>query len=131
MADLVDGPGGLEPRVAVLEEIARATRETLADIRSELRCIRGELVSIRTDVADLRTEVRVGLADLRTELKADMAGLRTEMRAEMAGLRTEVAYLKGRIEQLPSTWQMITGIIAGQVALGALFVAAFRFAGKG
>jgi hypothetical protein len=109
MADLVDGPEGLEPRVAVLEEIARATRETLVDIRPELRGIRMELVSIRTDVADLRTEMHANFTDLRAE----------------------VAYLKGRIEQLPSTWQMITGILAGQIALGILFVAAIWFAGKG
>ena len=46
-----------------------------------------------------------------------------EVKADLKVLRTDVAYLKGRIEQLPTTWVMLTAILGSMVALlGFTFV---------
>ena len=50
-------PNDIPARVAVLEEIARQTRETMADLRTDLR----------QSFADLRAEIR----DLRSESRSD------------------------------------------------------------
>lgn len=38
----------------------------------------------------------------------------------------DLAYLRGRVENLPSTWAMITAIMAGQIALAGILIAALR-----
>jgi hypothetical protein len=43
-----------EPRVRVLEEIASATRQTLADIRTEMR---QSFADLRTDIRDMRNDI--------------------------------------------------------------------------
>lgn len=44
-------PNDIPPRVAVLEEIAASTKQTLSAIRDEIRELRGD---IRTDIRDMR-----------------------------------------------------------------------------
>jgi len=58
----------MEARVAVLEQIAKDTREALVSLRTDLR----------GDVADLRTEMRGSMTDLRAEMRA----LRSEQRID-------------------------------------------------
>jgi hypothetical protein len=63
-------PNDLPPRVAVLEQIAKETRENIADLRTEMR----------QSLADSRAEMRQGFADLRTEMRQGFAEMRAEMR---------------------------------------------------
>jgi len=51
-------------RVAVLEQIAADTRQTLQEIRADIRDLRNDL---RSDIRDLRTELRTEIRDLRGE----------------------------------------------------------------
>jgi len=68
---------GMEPRVAVLEQIAADTRASVADLRAEM--------------ADLRAEMRAGFADLRAEIRA----IRTDFGAEMRAMRGDFRWLLG------------------------------------
>jgi hypothetical protein len=48
------------------------------------------------------------------------------MRADLSATRADAAYIRGRLESLPTTWAMITAIIAGNLSLGALLIGAAR-----
>jgi len=52
----------MEARVAVLEQIAKQTSETLVGIRADLASIRSDL---KTDLGSVKTEVRTGLEAAR------------------------------------------------------------------
>jgi hypothetical protein len=51
------------------------------------------------------------------------------MRADLSATRSDTAYIRGRIESLPTTWQMVTTLLAGNVALVGLLVAAAKLFG--
>lgn len=55
-------------------------------------------------------------------LEADVA----EMKADMKTALRDLSYLRGRLEQLPTTWAMVTTIIGGQIALAGILIAALR-----
>jgi hypothetical protein len=55
-------------------------------------------------------------------LEEDMRAVRTDLSA----MRADTSYIRGRVESLPTTWSMIGTMIAGNVALVGLLVAAAR-----
>ena len=55
-------------------------------------------------------------------LEEDMRAMRTDISA----MRADTSYIRGRVESLPTTWSMIGTMIAGNVALVGLLVAAAR-----
>jgi hypothetical protein len=57
-----------------------------------------------------------------TRLKADCQA----MRADLSATRANTAYIRGRLESLPTTCSMITAIIAGNLSLGALLIGAAK-----
>jgi predicted phage gp36 major capsid-like protein len=67
-----DTTSDIPARVAVLEQIAKDTRDTIAALRDEVRT---ELGEVRADMRGLRDEVRTELGEVR----AEMRGLRSEM----------------------------------------------------
>jgi hypothetical protein len=98
----------MEARVAVLEEIAKSTKETLVGIRSDLAGLRGDIG---------RLEARMG----------DFQG---SLEGRMGDVQGSIEELHGKVSQLPTTGVMITGIIGGQLALAGPFLAALRLSGK-
>jgi len=51
------------------------------------------------------------------------------IRADTSATRADVAYIRGRLESLPTTWQMIGTALAGNIGLaGVLFAAVKLFA---
>ena len=67
----MDTPAAPDPnlnaRLAVLEEIAAATKAGLIDMRAEIRSLRGE---IRDELREMRTETVSGFDTLRSEHRA-------------------------------------------------------------
>jgi len=57
-----------------------------------------------------------------TRLEADYHA----MRADLSATRADTAYIRGRLESLPTTWAMLTAIIAGNLSLGALLIGAAK-----
>jgi len=53
----------MEARVAVLEEIAKSNKESLGEIKSELRGMRGE---VNADLREVRGELQGGLRGVRS-----------------------------------------------------------------
>jgi hypothetical protein len=53
-----------------------------------------------------------------------------EFRDDLRQIRTDLAFIRGRLENLPSTWVMLTGIIGGQIALAGVLIAASRLLGN-
>lgn len=51
------------------------------------------------------------------------------MRSEMSGLRSDTSYIRGRLESLPSTWQMVGTVLAGNIGLAGVLLAAIRLMG--
>jgi len=71
-----------------------------------------------TRLEDTIAEIRGALARIESRLeqattKADLADLRGDLTARIAAV-------DGRTQAMPTTWQMITAIVAGQVALASL-----------
>jgi hypothetical protein len=64
-------------------------------------------------------EARVG------RVEEDVKDLRTDMKAVVQTL----AYLRGRVEHLPTTWVLVTSIAASQAALLGFTFAMLRFLG--
>ena len=48
------------------------------------------------------------------------------MRADLSAVRADAAYIKGRLESLPTTWQMVGTVLAGNVALAGILFAAVK-----
>lgn len=62
-----------------------------------------------------------GMEARLSRLEADFQA----MRADLSAIRADTAYTKGRVEGLPSTWQMIWAILGCNIALaGVIFAAA-------
>jgi hypothetical protein len=51
-----------------------------------------------------------------------------ELKADVKALRADGAWLKGRLEQLPTTWVMLTAIVGSMVALLGFTFVLLRFA---
>ena len=60
-----------------------------------------------------------------TRLEDDFRSLK----ADLSAIRTDVSYLRGRIESLPTTWQLITAVIGGNVSVAAVIFAALKAIG--
>ena len=51
------------------------------------------------------------------------------IRSDGSATRADVAYIRGRLETLPTTWQMITTILGTAVAVVGMLIAAARLLG--
>ena len=124
----------LEPRVTRLEE-------NMGDLKTIIARIDAILPHLATaaQVAELRGEIDLKLArfagDFDTKLERFAGGFdaRLERFAGSFDARLErmsgdfdakLEHLTGRVEALPTTWQMLTAIMAGQVTLAGLLAAA-------
>jgi len=47
----------------------------------------------------------------------------------MRNVEVDIAEMKGRMTHLPSMWAMLTAIMGGQIAFGAVMATIFRAAG--
>lgn len=114
---------------ADMAEVKGDIRGLRADMRADIGALRAEL---REDIGALRTEMREEMGLLRTEVRNEVGtlrdiigALRDEVRAgfssnrqEFASVNEKVSYLRGRIEQIPTTIQLGGFIIAIFVASG-------------
>jgi len=113
----MDTPAAPDPnlnaRLAVLEEIAAATKTGLADIRAELRAQRGE---IRDELREMRTETVSGFDTVRSEQRAMRTDLGTELREMRTAQRSDFRWLLGI---------MLGGFVALLGALGGAMAHGF------
>lgn len=129
MPDTVEQPGGgpydpsVEPRVSRLDG-------QMSDLRPILARIEAILPQLATaaQVAELRGDIDLKLAKFAGEFESKFERFAGKFEAEQArfagGFNARLERLTGRVESLPTTWQMMTAIIAGQVALAGLMCAA-------
>ncbi len=87
MTDQPAGPDdpGVEARVAVLEQIAKDTRDSIADMRTEMR---QGFAGMRTEMRDIRTE----MVDLRRDARSDYRWLLGLMIGGLAALLGVMAH---------------------------------------
>jgi hypothetical protein len=48
------------------------------------------------------------------------------MRADLGATRSDTSNIRGRLESLPSTWQMVGTILAGNIGLAGVLFAAIK-----
>ena len=84
----------IDARVAVLEQIAKDTRDAL--------------IGIRSDMKDMRTEIKAHIEAVRTEIKADIEAVRTEIKADIGGIRIEI---KGLRSEARGDFRWLLGLI--------------------
>jgi hypothetical protein len=102
-----------EPRVRVLEEIARSTDAALGEIRAELR-------GLRTEIGGLRSEMGGEIGGLRSEMGGEIGGLRSEIGALRSETRTDINGLRAAMQ---SQFHWLLGIIiATLLAQAALWL---------
>ena len=79
----MSGSSELQSHVAILEEIARSTKDSLLRIEHRLEAVDAGL---RAEITGLRGEIRTGLSDVRGEIK----DVRGEIRTGLADVRGEI-----------------------------------------
>jgi hypothetical protein len=60
-----------------------------------------------------------------TRLEEDFKAMRTDLSAT----RSDTAYIRGRLESLPTTWHMVGTILAGNIGLAGALLAAVKLFG--
>ena len=95
---------GLESRVFRLEDDVGTVRESLARIEAVLPHL-----ATAAQIAEMRAEL--------AGTKGDLGGQISDLRADLGG---QISELRGRMNHLPTAWQMMTAIVAGQCTLAAL-----------
>lgn len=87
-------------------------------LEQETKEVRADLRSIQSDLAEIRAKLAV---------LATANGL-SQVEARLAGV-------EGKVSQLPTTWVMLTGIVASQIAMAGMITglvfAVARLLGKG
>ena len=112
---------------AMLPQLATAAQvaELRGDIDVKLAKFAGEF---DTKLAKFAGEVEGKFERFAGEFTAEQGRFAGKLEAEQArfagGFNARLERLTGRVESLPTTWQMMTAIIAGQVALAGLLCAA-------
>jgi phage shock protein A len=124
----------LEPRVSRLEENMSDFKATCARIEAMLPHL-----ATSAQLAELRGDFDVKLTRFAAEFDANLERFGTGFDAKLerntselaaalkqssADLNAKIERLYGRVEALPTTWQMMTAIIAGQITLAGLLAAA-------
>ena len=66
-----------------------------------------------------------GMEARLARLEEDFRG----MRADVSATRADVSYIRGRLESLPTTWQMVGTVLAGNVGLAGVLLAAVKLFG--
>jgi len=74
----------------------------------------------------LRIEALLKSLDDRVGKLDDRVG---KLDDRMRNVEIDIAEMKGRMSQLPSMWAMLTAIMGGQIAFGAVMATIFRAAG--
>jgi hypothetical protein len=78
------------------------------------------------------TLARAGDGPHDPDMEARLSRLETDfaaMRADLSATRSDTAYIRGRLESLPTSWQMIGAIMAGNIALVGMVIAAAKLFG--
>jgi len=93
-----------------------------AELREKLRV--KELGGSGAGPHDPSMDARVArLEDDMKEVKADLQTVKTDL----AAIRADLGYLKGRMENLPTTWVMLTTLLGSQAALLAFAFMLMRY----
>lgn len=99
-----DGGGGphdphMEQRVARLENDVGEIKATLGRLEPMLARMSAEFTEFRKDMGEFRKDMG--------EFGKGMG----EFRKDMAKTREDMARIDGRVSQLPTTWQLLTGVV--------------------
>jgi hypothetical protein len=125
---------GMEQRVSRLEDAMRDNTAAIARIDVAVAEIRATLPSMATkaEIALLATksevaEIRVDIARLSAKID-----YQTETIERHMATKEDIGELRGYVKSLPTTWVMVTAIVAGQIGItgviaGALLAAARMF----
>jgi hypothetical protein len=124
----------MEQRVTRLEETMRDNTAAIARIDVAVAEIRVILPSLATTAEIARLATKAEVADVKLEITALSARFdqwAISMDRHMA-TKEDIADLRGYVKGLPTTWVMVTAIVAGQVGItgviaGALLAAARMF----
>ncbi|HTB42247.1 MAG TPA: hypothetical protein VK741_01380 [Acetobacteraceae bacterium] len=115
----------MEQRVSRLEDAMRDNTAAIARIDVAVAEIRATLPSMATKVEV--AELRVDIAALNAKIDHQ-----TETMHRYLATKEDIGELRGNARALPTTWVMVTAIVAGQIGItgviaGALLAAARMF----
>ncbi|TPQ45342.1 hypothetical protein C2U72_26865 [Prosthecomicrobium hirschii] len=79
---------------------------------------------LENDLREVRTTVS-RLETLLIEIRANFANVAS--RDDASKSREDMARIQGRLENMPSVWQMITVVLGSQIALAGLLFTAIKF----
>jgi hypothetical protein len=129
LPDTTVEPGGSGPYDRPVDARVSRLEEQMSDLKPILARIEAVLPHLATaaQVAELKGDLERKFAEFAgvMELKqAQFAGSMESRQAQFAGdFNAKLERLTGRVESLPTTWQMITAIIAGQITFAGVLCA--------
>lgn len=112
----------IERRVTALEQHVGRMEQTLGRLEVMLVEIRANILNCATrkDLDDLRNEMSTARERIAT----------TASKSDIEQLKDSVAISRGRLDAVPTTWQMLTFMVTSQVALAGILFVAIKFGFK-
>ena len=94
---------------------------------SPFTALESKVDAIAVELAALKLRVVTDIADLKVAVGADIAGLKSDIAdfklasgADIAGLKGDIAEVRGRLTNIPTTFQVLTWFIGVAIGLTAL-----------
>jgi hypothetical protein len=94
--------------------MAEGGSEAFDPIDFRLKRLEGDMAEVKIDLKAFRGEMRNEIGTLRTELRADTSSVRSDINS----LREDISYIRGRLDTMPTTIQLVGFIVAIFVASG-------------
>jgi hypothetical protein len=92
--------------------------DDVAEIKADMKALRGDMGSLRGDLASATGSLRGDLASATGSLREDLVAATGSLRGELASVRADMSYIRGRLDAMPTTIQLLGFIIAIFVASG-------------
>lgn len=98
----------------MLEARVEALEKRMERIESKLDRLEASAQSLNVAIVQLTANCAT---------KSEMA----DLQRDIGKIREDGAYMRGRLENLPSTWQMITFMLGSQIAFAGILFTALKF----
>lgn len=141
MAVMKEGMIGFKAEMTVLRGEVTGFKTGLTDLKGEMTGLKEEISGLKEGMAGLKLEMQEGMAGLKLEMQEGVAGLKLEMqdvrhdvadvkrsfttiqetqvqaRDTLTATRETLFEVKGRVCELPSTWQLLTLLVGTVMAV--------------
>jgi chromosome segregation ATPase len=130
MAVMKEGMIGFKAEMTVLRGEMTGFKTGLTDLKGEMTGLKEEVSGLKEGMAGLKLEMQEGMAGLKLEMqdvRHDVADVKhsfttiqetqVQARDTLTATRETLFEVKGRVSELPSTWQLLTLLVGTVMAV--------------